>query len=360
MDLEQRINAFAKLGTFLSQFSREEITQQEGIDHNTLFFDGFIHQMKLAGENNGWFTKENILFAIEGWAALLSKDSLQQWLDPYASQNIGTSFDKVSSHKTVAIIMAGNIPLVGFHDFLSVLITGHKVVVKQSSNDKHLLPFLAKYLEYIAPKFKGRIAFTEEKLEHFDAVIATGSDNTARYFEYYFGNKPNIIRKNRNSVAILGGTETPEQLEALADDIFRYFGLGCRNVSKLYVPQDYNFDNLFNAVYKWKDSINHAKYANNYDYNKAVYLMSLFDMLENGFLMLKEDESFGSPIATLFYEKYENITALEKTLTEKAGQIQCIVAQNFRDSEIPFGQTQNPELNDYADGVDTIAFLLKI
>ena len=353
MDLQLRINAFVQLGQFLSQFSREGIHRKEDIHHNELFFEGFSHQIKLASENNGWFTKENILFSVEGWTEQLTNDNLSKWLEKYA-------FAKAKNRKTVAIIMAGNIPLVGFHDFLSVLISGHHVIVKQSSNDKHLLPFLAKYLEYVDPNFKGRITFTEDKLTNFDAVIATGSDNTARYFEYYFGNKPNIIRKNRNSVAILTGKETPEQLEALSDDIFRYFGLGCRNVSKLYVPQDYNFDALFNAVYKWRDIINHAKYANNYDYNKAVYLMSLFDMLENGFLMIKEDESFGSPIATLFYEKYNSKESLEKRLRQKTEQIQCIVASGFNDSEITFGQTQKPALSDYADGVDTIAFLLKI
>jgi hypothetical protein len=351
MDIQQRINAFVKLGTFLSQFSRKEIIQKREVEHNDLFFEGFSHQMKIAGENNGWFTKDNVLFAVEGWATLLTKEKLAIWLGTY-------DFSKALSPKTVAIIMAGNIPLVGFHDFLCVLISGHKVLVKQSSNDKHLLPFLAKYLEFVEPAFKGRISFTEGELKDFDAVIATGSNNTARYFEYYFGKKPHIIRKNRNSVAVLTGKETPDQLEALSNDIFRYFGLGCRNVSKLYVPDDYNFEELFKAVYKWKDIINHAKYANNYDYNKAVYLMSLFDMLENGFLMLKEDASFGSPIATLFYERYDSLKKLELTLSQQAEQIQCVVSQNFREAEIPFGQTQLPELHDYADAVDTIAFLL--
>ena len=353
MDIEERINAFTSLGRFLSQFSRKEISTNDTIPHNELFFDGFVHQIKVAGENNGWFTKENILFAIEGWTKLLNQESLKLWLTKY-------DFAKATTQKNVAIIMAGNIPLVGFHDFLSVLISGHNVIVKQSSNDKHLLPFLSKYLEYVAPDFKGRINFTQERLEDFDAVIATGSDNTSRYFEYYFGKKPNIIRKNRNSIAVITGSETQEQLEDLSSDIFRYFGLGCRNVSKVYVPKDYKFDNLFNAVYKWKDIINHSKYANNYDYNKAVYLMSLFDILENGFLMLKEDGNFGSPISTLFYEKYDSLDGLRKILAEKSEHIQCIVSDNFIENEIKYGHTQKPMLNDYADGIDTIAFLLKI
>ena len=194
----------------------------------------------------------------------------------------------------------------GFHDFLSVLISGHNVIVKQSSNDKHLLPYLAKYLEYVEPEFKGKIIFTEAKMENFDAVIATGSNNTARYFEYYFKGKPSIIRKNRNSVAVLTGNETEEDLKNLSEDIFRYYGLGCRNVSKLFVPKDYNFDTFFKAMYHWNPIIDKAKYANNYDYNKAVYLMSEFEMLENGFLMIKEDQSYASPIATVFYEYYDD------------------------------------------------------
>ncbi len=358
MELQQRINAFVQLGQFLSQFSRTEIAQKEGILFNDLFFDGFQHQIKLAGQHNGWFTKENVLFAIEGWTELLTEKNLSAWLTPY-EYAFAKAETATSPSKTIAIIMAGNIPLVGFHDFLSALITGHSVIIKQSSNDKHLLPFLAKYLEYVAPEYKGTITFTEEKLEAYDAVIATGSDNTARYFEYYFGKKPNIIRKNRNSVAVLTGNETAEQLEALAEDIFRYYGLGCRNVSKLYVPEEYNFDAFFNAIYAWKDIIHQAKYANNYDYNKAVYLMSLFEMLENGFLMLKEDSSFGSPIATMFYEKYNALESLYDTLQEHADAIQCIVGDGLDIPTVSFGETQKPKLHDYADGVDTIAFLLR-
>tara|TARA_R110002073_G_scaffold17446_5_gene65683 strand:- start:7634 stop:8692 length:1059 start_codon:yes stop_codon:yes gene_type:complete len=352
MNLEKRVNAFAELGKFLNQFSQEKIEKQDNIKHNDLFFDGFKHQLKLAQEHNGWFTNENVLFAIEGWSNQLNYNNINKWLKKYNFNTIGS--------KKVAIIMAGNIPLVGFHDFLSVLISGHQVLVKQSSNDKHLLPFLAKYLEHIEPGFKNKIIFTEEKLEGFDAVIATGSDNTARYFEYYFNDKPSIIRKNRNSVAVLSGNETKETLESLSEDIFRYYGLGCRNVSKLFVPKEYDFKGFFEAVYKWHPIINQAKYANNYDYNKAVYLMSEFEMLENGFLMIKEDLSYASPIATLFYEYYDSKELLNEKLKIDKDKIQCIVASGFVDSEITFGETQRPELWNYADDIDTIEFLLKI
>ncbi|WP_460219001.1 acyl-CoA reductase [Psychroserpens sp. MEBiC05023] len=352
MDLQQRINAFVKLGDFLSQFNNEGIQKKDNIPNNEMFFDGFVHQIKIAQEHNGWFTKENILFALEGWSNQLKNKNINTWILKY----------KFNSEclKTIAIIMAGNIPLVGFHDFLSVLICGQKVLVKQSSNDKHLLPFLAKYLEYVEPEFKDRISFTEEKLENFDAVIATGSDNTARYFEYYFKDKPSIIRKNRNSIAVLTGQETEDELKALSEDIFRYYGLGCRNVSKLFVPKTYNFDNFFKAMYEWNPIINQTKYANNYDYNKTVYLMSEFDMLENGFLMIKEDENFASPIATVFYEYYTSEASLKDIIIKNKENIQCVVANGFLNNEIKFGNTQLPNLWDYADNVDTITFSLKI
>lgn len=352
MDLQQRINAFVELGEFIEQFSTEGFKINENISANDLFFDGFKHQIKLAYEHNEWFTKENISFSLSGWSKSLKKNNIDQWLKKY-------SFNDISSKK-VAIIMAGNIPLVGFHDFLSVLITGHEVIVKQSSNDKHLLPYLAKYLEHIEPEFKGKITFTEEKLTDFDAVIATGSDNTSRYFEHYFKGKSSIIRKNRNSVAVLTGEETDEELKALSEDIFRYYGLGCRNVSKLFVPKDYKFDAFFNGVYEWHPIIHQNKYANNYDYNKAVYLMSEFNLLENGFLMLKEDDNYGSPIATLFYEYYNDIDDLKSLLNEKMNTIQCVVSKGVTKDSVAFGQTQHPHLWDYADNVDTIAFLLKI
>ncbi|MEM6687508.1 MAG: acyl-CoA reductase [Bacteroidota bacterium] len=349
MALAERINAFVKLGNFLSQFATANPTPNPDVAFNEIFFDGMKHQLKLTQEHNGWFTKENICFAIKNWAKALQLQPLQEWTANYDLEN--------NTQKKVAIVTAGNIPLVGFHDFLSALLAGHDVLVKQSSNDKHLLPYLAKYLEYVEPSFKGSIVFTDEKLADFDAVIATGSNNTARYFEYYFKDKPNIIRKNRNSVAILSGNETKEQLIGLSNDIFTYFGLGCRSVSKLFVPKGYDFQDFFGGMYGQSDIMNNAKYANNYDYNKAVYLMSLFDILENGFLMIKEDAQYASPIATVFYEYYDDVALLQAKLKADADDIQCVVADMKLENEIAFGQTQHPELYDYADGVDTLQFL---
>lgn len=345
-------NTLSQLGDFLSQFKASGVSKKENIPYNESFFESFLQRIETAKNHNGWFTKDSVLFAVEEWSKLLNINNINTWTSKYNFKN--------ANPKTVAIIMAGNIPLVGFHDFLSVLITGHKVLVKQSSNDKHLLPLLVSYLEHLDESLKGRIQFTDGKLENFDAVIATGSDNTARYFEYYFKDKPSIIRKNRNSVAILTGNETPKQLAALSEDIFRYYGLGCRNVSKIFVPKNYAFDTFFNAMYSWHPIINDVKYANNYDYNKAVYLMSEFDLLENGFLMLKEDASYSSPIATVFYEYYNTLQEIKDKLTQDQEKVQCIVSNGLFNNEIPFGETQKPQLWEYADNIDTVAFLLKI
>jgi hypothetical protein len=351
MTLEQRIIAFTKLGDFLKQFSKEEFKKDTTIPFNDLFFDAFKLQLKHAKEANSWFTQDHLAFTFKSWSNLLNKNSLKEWTSFYTLN--------VDSPKTVAVIMAGNIPLVGFHDFLSVLLSGHKILIKQSSNDKHFLPLIAKYLEYVEPDFKGYIIFNEGKLDNFDATIATGSNNTARYFEYYFGKYPHIIRNNRNSLAVLTGNESAKDLKNLGEDIFRYFGLGCRSVSKIFVPRGYDFDQLFKAVFDYKDIINYIKYKNNYDYNKAVYLMSEFKLLENGFLMLKEDPSYASPIATLFYEYYDDISVLEEQLKKDANQIQCVVSNSIENS-VNFGATQCPTLTDYADGVDTMAFLSEL
>ncbi len=353
MTLNNRIEAFVKLGTFLKQFNAEGIIKVEESELNNLFFDAFKMQINRAQEFNGWFSKENVFKAFESWSLALTEENIKKWVKNY-------NFPEVYSPKTIAIIMAGNIPLVGFHDFLCVLITGHNALIKQSSNDKHFLPLIAKFLEYSNPNFKGKITFTEQALSNFDAVIATGSNNTARYFDHYFGKYPSIIRQNRNSVAILTGNETNQELELLGEDIFQYFGLGCRSVSKIFVPKNYNFDLLFNALYKFNPIINYKKYENNYDYNKAVYIMSLFNVLENGFVMLKEDPSYASPIASIFYEYYDSIDELHKKLTLDKDKIQCIVSNENVVDFVKFGQTQHPKLWNYADNVDSIEFLLKL
>ena len=348
MQLSDRIQALIKLGKFLSLFNSEQVNATSSCD--VPFSNKFKDKMLAAAHYNGWFTEENVQYAIKTWADTLSKENLEKWVKAYDFSNIKS--------KTVAIVTAGNIPLVGFHDFISVLISGHKILVKQSSNDQQLLPVLADYLICVEPRFKDKIVFTEERLKDFDAVIATGSNNTARYFEHYFGKYPNIIRMSRNGLAVLTGNETQEQLEALGEDVFRFYGLGCRSVSKLFVPKEYDFDKLFKAFYKQGSIIEYRKYKNNYDYNKTVYLMSQIPLIENGFLVLKEDVSYASPIATLFYEYYDSLSILKQRLDADQEKIQCVVSDNLTAESIPFGETQKPMLWQYADGVDTVAFLL--
>jgi hypothetical protein len=345
-------SSFVELGNFLRQFSLEKNTKETSVLQNDLFYDDFISLIELSQSHNGWFTPEQVYFSIQSWGNALTETNLNQWLSSY-------DFSKIAPKK-VGLVLAGNIPLVGFHDFLSVLISGHDVLVKTSSSDQHLLKFLAKYLIAIQPELNSKITFVEGKLEGFDAVIATGSNNTARYFEYYFKDKPSIIRKNRNSVAVLNGTETHEELVGLGEDIFRYFGLGCRNVSKLFVPKDYNFEVFFKAMFEYREVIQYEKYANNYDYNKAVFLMSNFQLLDNEFLTIKEDTSYSSPISSVFYEFYENLEEVKKRLENDADQIQCIISKDVIENSIVFGQTQQPKLWDYADNVNTLAFLSNI
>lgn len=344
--------SFIELGMFLNQFRFENYQKNEAVKNNNLFHDDFIKLIDLSQSHNGWFTNENVCFALQSWSNALTEESINQWLSSY-------DFSKINPKK-IGLILAGNIPLVGFHDFLSVVLSGHNALVKTSSNDQHLLKFLANYLISIDSRFEKKITFVEGKLENFDAIIATGSNNTARYFDYYFKDKPNIIRKSRNSVAVLTGKETKEELIRLGEDIFRYFGLGCRNVSKIFVPKNYNFDSFFNAIFEYQEIVQYEKYANNYDYNKAVYLMSNFKLLDNGFLTLKEDNSYSSPISSVFYEYYESISEIEEKLKNDAEKIQCIVSKKLFPNSINFGETQLPNLWDYADNVDTFFFLIDL
>ncbi len=356
MTIKERKKSLKSLGKFLSQFKRSGINKNPDVQNNDPYFEALKMLIDRAHENNGWFTRDNVLFAIESWADALQSDKIDHWFDT-------EHFKAQTQPKTVGVVMAGNIPLVGFHDFLTVLASGHRVKAKLSSNDKLLLPLLAKYLIAENAAYKQYITFVDETLNNMDAVIATGSNNTARYFDYYFGKYPHIIRKNRNSVAVLTGEESAKELDALADDIMRYFGLGCRNVSKIFVPDNYNFDLLFSALLKYKDLINYPKYANNYDYNKAVYLMSVDkavrdSLLDNGLVLLKKDVGYASPIGTLFYETYNDISAVKKIIAHDKDKIQTVVSKKGVISDhIDFGQTQHPQLWDYADGVNTADFL---
>jgi hypothetical protein len=346
MTLNEHIEAFSELGKFLEQFFNDSNTKDDE------FSQRLATEIEAAVHYNGWFTKNNVRFSLQQWQLALTEDNLSAWLKNY---DINTK-----APKTIGLILAGNVPLVGFHDVLSVLVTGHNVLIKYSSNDQRLLPLLLEKLKAINSKYNERIKTAKDQLKGFDAVIATGSNNTSRYFNYYFKNVPSIIRKNRHSVAILTGEESPEQIQLLANDIFRYYGLGCRNVSKLLVPEGYNFNTFFENIMNWSEVINDNKYANNYDYNKAVYLMSGANMLDNNFVLLKDDKGFSSPIGVLFQDSYKNLEELEEILAEEKDNLQCVVSNNLQPHHIYFGETQHPKLWDYADNIDTVEFLLKV
>jgi hypothetical protein len=362
--LNNRLHAFAKAGTLLANYlaNSNEVATGAGLDWNSRIATA----LQKAEQSNSWFTVDNLHYCIHQWSLLLTEDALEKWLKAYKFTD--------KQPKNVAVIAAGNVPLVGLHDILCVLLTGNNVLIKASSNDTVLVKLIMDMATSHDATLEQAIHYVEGKLEGFDAVIATGSNNTARYFEYYFGKKPNIIRKNRNSVAVLTGKETPEELEALSDDVFKYFGLGCRSVSHLKVPAGYNFDAFFNGMYKQRELINFVKYANNYDYNKAVYLMSRFELLDNEFLIIKEETtSYSSPIASLGYSFYEQLEDVVEELKSNSEKLQCVVAtapaskkllEAFQGLPAPdvcgFGTTQLPALSDYADGVDTVKFLLTL
>lgn len=347
--LEKTKDAFVGLGSFLNRYISAKNPGGVPLTDNTEF-DALEQVIRLSNQQNQWFTEDNINTALTYWASKLNYTELNTWLAPYHFTS--------STDKTVAIIMAGNIPLVGFHDLLCVLCAGFKAQIKLSSNDRSLLPFLVSVLVEKHPGLKTRIEFVD-RLKDFDLVIATGSDNTACYFAFYFKDKPHIIRKNRHSFAVLKGGETPEMLQDLGKDIFIYFGLGCRNVSKIFVPKAYSFNFFFDAIQPYEPLIHHHKYNNNYTYNRTVYLLNNETFLDNGFLILKNDPSTYSPLATVFYETYDDLETLKTQLKQFEMDIQCIVSEGFIEGEIAFGQTQNPNLNDYADGIDTMLFLSK-
>lgn len=331
MTLQDRINTISELGLYLRKN----------------FLEDHFDTIKLATAKNPWFTVKSITNAVLSISDMVEKDMLNAWLNPY-------TIKEPSVPKNVLIIMAGNIPLVGFHDLLSVIITGHNSVIKLSSDDNVLMPLIINIFLDLSPLNYNQIKFINEvKGRNFDAVITTGTDNSANYFKYYFKDAKRIIRKNRRSIAILDGSENSLQIKGLADDIFLYYGLGCRNVSKIYLPVGYDLNILFKSFYLHKHVIEHKKYGNNYDYNKAIYLMGNNKLIENGFILLKEDSSLYSPVAMLYYEYYNDINDVHSFIDKNSDKIQCIVSKN----NIPFGNTQKPKLWDYADGVDTIDFL---
>jgi len=355
------ISAFARLGRFLGQFTTPPGTtpgdELPGIgDLNSHFQEGFAQILEREPVLNPWFTPEYLLKAMKGIALMLQEDVLQKWLLPYELESLAAG-----NRRRVGLVLAGNIPLVGFHDLMCVMATGHEVLAKPSSRDDRLIRSIADMLSFMEPELGERIRFTDERLSGLDAVIATGSNNSARYFEYYFRDIPHVIRKNRNGVAVLAGTETEEELYALGEEIFTYFGMGCRNVTKLYVPEKYDLKGLLHVLDRFHHLAQHHKYANNVAYYRTIYLMNRAPFLDNGVLLLKEDPAISSPVGVVFYERYSELEEVQQKLDLHREEIQCVVSTSpdIRGSIQP-GTTQVPMPWDYADGVDTIRFLKDI
>jgi len=341
MTLKERIDAFVNVGAFISRHQSREYIGSEAPLHKAL-----EQIIEVAHTYNNWFIPKFVNDAISNIGLFLQKKELTDF-----STNI-----KELTPKTIAIVCAGNIPLVCFHDVLCVLLSGHHALIKPSSDDKVLLPFFLKLLVHYEPKFEDAMFFAEGRLSKFDAVIATGSDNTASHLHYYFGKYPNIIRKSRSSVAVLDGTETTEELANLGTDIFQYFGLGCRNVSKLLVPRGYNFNNFFESIVDFGYVVNNKKYGNNYDYHRAIYLLESIPFLDNNFLMIRENTELHSPVGVLYYEFYDNKADVTKYLDSHKTHIQCVLGHGF----ISLGYSQKPVITDFADNVNTLDFLVNL
>lgn len=333
LTLQQRIEAFAKLGEYL---------QSNDFENSPFLFS--------VAQRNPWYTKENVVQQTKAIGSNLQVDKLQAWLK---------DFPEIKTDKVVGLVLAGNLPLVGFHDILSVLITGFHAEIKASSEDAGLTKAVLDILVAIEPEFSNYFKIVE-KLAEYDLIIATGSNNSSRYFEHYFGKKPHIIRKNRNSVAVISGDETNEELQQLGHDIFDYFGLGCRSVSKIFIPENYDIAKLYEPLEHFAGIKDHFKYNNNYDFNKSIYLINKNEHYDNGFLLLKNDENLASPLAVIHYQRYKDIQEVESFIQSHLNEIQCVTAErelNVDAAVFPFGVSQCPALDDYADAVDTLAFL---
>ena len=345
MNLNNRITLFVKLGRFFSDYINNNL---ESLERNK--FDKAINESIL---HNSFFSKKNILKSLLSWSNVLTKKSIDNFLSNYLI--------KIKKReKKVAIIMAGNIPLVGFHDFFCVILSGNFAIIKLSSKDSHLFKFILRFLVKENPDFSTKFDVVENKLQIFDAVIATGNNISANQFELYFKKYPKIIRRNRHSIAILNGNETKNEIELLANDIFYYYGLGCRNISKIFIPNNYNLDILFKSFVLWNEVINKNSYANNYNYYRAIYLLNKEVFFDNGFVLLKESEKIGSPVGTIYFEYYKSDNQIKEMIKKNNQKIQCIVSNNNYPKTIKFGETQMPNLNDFADDIDTFNFLLKL
>ena len=331
--LSKRIEAFNRLGDFLSA----ELALAESSWINTL-----TNQAKI---KNGWFEKREVLHALEYWSLTLDTENLSTWIN---SNNVSDSVSRLN----IGLILAGNIPMVGFHDILSTMLVGHRAMIKMSTNDDVIIPELLEKLTEITPEMSDYYAVVD-RLTDYQAVLATGSNNSARYFEQYFSHVPMVIRKNRTGVAILGGDESEDDLNGLMKDCFQYFGLGCRNVTKLYLPENYDLKKIFSASLPFAYLMDNKKYVNNYTYHKALMMMERISVLENELIMMREDPSLFSPVSVLNYEFYRNEEELSELIKSKLDSVQCVIGKK----QTPFGQGQKPRLSDFSDGINTLEFM---
>ena len=344
MEKKAIIQVFGQLGKALSAFTHNEqwpgyesgLTEEE--------FQSFQRLINKEVQINPWFTKENCIKALNGIVHLIEKESLESFSD---------SYQFTQKPKTVALIMAGNLPFVGFHDLLCVLITGNKALCKLSSSDSRIPAKLIEWMLEWNPELKDRIQVSLGPIKNYNAVIATGSNNSIAQFENYFGHVPHLFRKNRTSIALLDGSETDEELSGLASDCFDFFGMGCRNVSKLYLPAGFSLNRIFENFLGQAHLIQHHKYGNNYDYNRTIFLMNQIPFLDNNVFMLKEDEGIHAPLSVIYYEFYEEKELILNKLNSMKEELQAIVGHDF----IPFGKAQAPDITDFADGVDTCKWL---
>ena len=340
------ISALCKLGELMNSLGKKDDWPGFEIGITEDEFNSIDQIIQTVHHRNSWFTENYVRMAFASWGELLTEQNLKNWIASYSVKDC--------EHK-IGIIMAGNLPLVGFHDLVSVILANQRALVKMSSDDNLLMPALLNVLYAHCPDLKNRIALVDV-LENYDAVIATGSNNSSRYFEAYFGHVPHIIRKNRTSIGIVKKNTTDKELKSLGKDIFSYYGLGCRNVTKVFFEQGFELDRFFSAIYDYNGVVNMNKYANNYDYHKALFLMNKEEFLDNGFLLLKESEDDFSPVGVLNYEYYSSQEELNLKIENRKEHTQCIVSAG----DVPFGKSQHPQMTDYADGVDTLKFLTEL
>lgn len=334
--------AFTNLSSILNNYCNRNQKDKYYSLIETSVYQAEIH--------NPWFIERFVRIMLSHIAEMTNKESIEKLIDD--------DFKPAQKPKKVLVIAAGNIPMVSFHDVLCVLLSGHYLVFKPSSKDKILMKTIFNILNDIDATIKERVFIQDDVIssKEIDAVIATGTNNTAAYIHQYFSKYPRIVRNNRTSVAIIDNITTDDELKKLADDILLYFGMGCRNVSKLFVPDDFDIQRIFKALVEYGYFMQHHKYMNNYEYYRSIYLLNRESFLENNFLILKETASLHAPVANLFYEKYKNINDVHQFIQQHKDEIQCVVGKNY----VPFGKAQFPDILEFADGINTKEFLMSL